>query len=84
MNETFAVRYLCWPRLVPAVFFILLGGGMLGCISKEAAKPAENTAPGKYWTCAMHPQLRQAGPGACPLCGMDLLVVREGHKESKP
>jgi P-type Cu+ transporter len=24
------------------------------------------------WTCPMHPQIRQVGPGSCPLCGMAL------------
>jgi P-type Cu+ transporter len=35
--------------------------------------PPEVAAPeGAIWTCPMHPQIRQAGPGACPLCGMAL------------
>lgn len=25
------------------------------------------------WTCSMHPQVRQAEPGQCPICGMDLI-----------
>ncbi|MHC4278233.1 MAG: efflux RND transporter periplasmic adaptor subunit [Planctomycetota bacterium] len=28
------------------------------------------------WTCSMHPQIRQPGPGKCPLCGMDLIPVK--------
>jgi RND family efflux transporter MFP subunit len=24
------------------------------------------------WTCPMHPEVRQGGPGKCPTCGMDL------------
>lgn len=31
----------------------------------------------KYWTCTMHPSVRAAGPGKCPICGMDLVPVRE-------
>jgi len=27
------------------------------------------------WTCSMHPQIRQPGPGKCPLCAMDLVPV---------
>jgi Cu+-exporting ATPase len=27
---------------------------------------------GTIYTCPMHPQVRQAGPGACPICGMAL------------
>ena len=30
------------------------------------------------WTCAMHPQIRQPNPGACPLCGMDLIPAADG------
>ena len=26
-----------------------------------------------YWTCPMHPQIVQSGPGTCPICGMDLV-----------
>jgi membrane fusion protein, copper/silver efflux system len=27
------------------------------------------------WTCAMHPQIRMAGPGKCPICGMELIPL---------
>jgi Cu+-exporting ATPase len=27
---------------------------------------------GTIYTCPMHPQIRQAGPGSCPICGMAL------------
>ncbi len=27
---------------------------------------------GAIWTCPMHPQIRQVGPGSCPICGMAL------------
>jgi Cu+-exporting ATPase len=33
--------------------------------------PAENEPHGEY-TCPMHPEIRQAGPGSCPKCGMAL------------
>jgi Cu(I)/Ag(I) efflux system membrane fusion protein/cobalt-zinc-cadmium efflux system membrane fusion protein len=26
-----------------------------------------------YWTCPMHPEVVQEGPGTCPKCGMDLV-----------
>ncbi|MEQ3656286.1 MAG: efflux RND transporter periplasmic adaptor subunit [Dokdonia sp.] len=29
----------------------------------------------QLWTCAMHPQIKQAEPGDCPICGMDLIPV---------
>ena len=56
-----------------------------GCRAKFAAgpdsylKPAVTAAPpakpGAIYTCPMHPQIRQAGPGSCPICGMALEPV---------
>jgi P-type Cu+ transporter len=36
------------------------------------AKPAEPVAEGTIYTCPMHPEIRQEGPGSCPICGMAL------------
>ncbi|WP_424361719.1 copper-transporting P-type ATPase [Methylocystis parvus] len=38
----------------------------------EAPTPARPTAEGVIYTCPMHPQIRQLGPGNCPICGMAL------------
>ena len=35
----------------------------------EAPKPANKDA---IFTCPMHPEIRQVGPGSCPICGMAL------------
>ncbi|HEY5611796.1 MAG TPA: heavy metal translocating P-type ATPase, partial [Thermoanaerobaculia bacterium] len=36
-------------------------------------KPAAPAAPaGTIYTCPMHPEVRQVGPGSCPICGMAL------------
>ncbi|HEX6858925.1 MAG TPA: heavy metal translocating P-type ATPase [Caulobacteraceae bacterium] len=51
-----------------------------GCKRKFEADPAkylgerapEPVRPGVIYTCPMHPQIRQEGPGACPICGMAL------------
>jgi P-type Cu+ transporter len=51
-----------------------------GCRAKFAADPARylangdaKTAPeGAVFTCPMHPEIRQIGPGSCPICGMAL------------
>ena len=37
-----------------------------------AAAKAEPVREGAVYTCPMHPQIRQTGPGACPICGMAL------------
>ena len=40
-------------------------------LEPEAA-PSALVPEGAIYTCPMHPQIRQAGPGACPICGMAL------------
>jgi Cu+-exporting ATPase len=35
-------------------------------------KPKEDVPAGTIYTCPMHPEIRQTGPGACPICGMAL------------
>ncbi|MEO7981454.1 MAG: heavy metal translocating P-type ATPase [Sporichthyaceae bacterium] len=47
---------------------IYLGRGL------EAAAPSSESAVTE-WTCPMHPEIRQPGPGACPICGMALEPV---------
>jgi Cu+-exporting ATPase len=60
-----------------------------GCRTKFAADPARypeksptrtDVPEGAIYTCPMHPQIRQTGPGSCPICGMALepeLVTRD-------
>jgi P-type Cu+ transporter len=36
----------------------------------QAVSPAQ--FPGAWYTCPMDPEVRQRGPGACPMCGMAL------------
>ena len=79
-------RWKLW--IAQAVAFVLLGvfvaswfGGssdgpkasttsMMGNSGEEQGKPT-------IWTCSMHPQIRRDGPGSCPICGMDLVPVKE-------
>ncbi|HEV7179710.1 MAG TPA: HAD-IC family P-type ATPase, partial [Candidatus Baltobacteraceae bacterium] len=37
-----------------------------------ALSPAPIERPDAIYTCPMHPEIRQDGPGSCPLCGMAL------------
>ena len=36
------------------------------------AREPEPVAEDSVYTCPMHPQIRQVGPGSCPICGMAL------------
>ena len=38
----------------------------------DAAAPMKDPPEGTIYTCPMHPQIRQPGPGSCPICGMAL------------
>jgi P-type Cu+ transporter len=44
---------------------------------KAGAPPVATAASEVIYTCPMHPEIRQVGPGSCPICGMALepLVV---------
>lgn len=50
------------------------------CRTKFIANPAKYLGPrepepvieGAIYTCPMHPEIRQEGPGSCPICGMAL------------
>jgi P-type Cu+ transporter len=52
------------------------------CMNNFLANPTKYIAPlmpksppipdGAIYTCPMHPQIRQVGPGFCPICGMAL------------
>ncbi len=39
---------------------------------KPNSVPSKPAAEGAIYTCPMHPEIRQNGPGACPICGMAL------------
>jgi P-type Cu+ transporter len=43
-----------------------------GAYLTKPPRPREPAAPGAIYTCPMHPQIRQTGPGSCPICGMAL------------
>ncbi|PXW68303.1 Cu+-exporting ATPase [Blastomonas natatoria] len=52
------------------------------CLTKFTADPGRyiSDSPqlpspvpkGAIWTCPMHPEIQQSGPGSCPICGMAL------------
>ncbi|SOC35658.1 Cu+-exporting ATPase [Rhizobium subbaraonis] len=42
---------------------------------QPSPQPAQDVPEGTAYTCPMHPQIRQIGPGNCPICGMTLEPV---------
>lgn len=63
--------------------FLLASLALLGCKDRgiETKKGGEGPEQEKsgpkieYYTCSMHPFIRQEGPGNCPICGMKLVPV---------
>ncbi|MDT8355981.1 MULTISPECIES: heavy metal translocating P-type ATPase [Acetobacterales] len=41
-------------------------------LEPKKAAPAPVPRKGAIYTCPMHPEIRQEGPGSCPICGMAL------------
>lgn len=66
---------------------LLLGALFFGGSSKTeetTVKSTTETKKAEVWTCSMHPQIRQSGPGHCPICGMDLIPLESSDNLVDP
>lgn len=68
--------------LIPLVLLLVIAAFLIGRTTHAPPRdPAAQSTPTPveaapaFWTCSMHPNVRQPGPGQCPLCGMDLVPV---------
>lgn len=54
-------------------------------LNPATEQKAEAVSEGAIYTCPMHPEIRQVGPGSCPICGMALepLVVSLDQPEDQ-
>ncbi|HKP56076.1 MAG TPA: efflux RND transporter periplasmic adaptor subunit [Polyangiales bacterium] len=50
--------------------------------SQPPASAPEAESDIEYWTCSMHPSVRQPGPGKCPICSMALTPVTKQQKSA--
>ncbi|MES5484880.1 heavy metal translocating P-type ATPase [Bradyrhizobium sp. INPA03-11B] len=87
-EAAFAIDPVCGMKVDPATAkhrFSYKGEGYLFCSGRcrerfeaepeKYLKPREPEPPapaGTIYTCPMHPEVRQVGPGSCPICGMAL------------
>ncbi len=75
--------WIALPMASVAAFF--LGGWILGAPEPGPDQHQAHTHTSKsedsIWTCSMHPQIRQNEPGQCPICGMDLVLVRTDSED---
>lgn len=75
------------------IFYIitLIAGIFLGWLffhspdqKEEKQDLTVETVKSTIWTCAMHPQIRMHEPGKCPICGMDLIPLKQGGTTIDP
>jgi Cu+-exporting ATPase len=52
--------------------------------SPKKSKQASSSSSEAIYTCPMHPEIRQKGPGSCPICGMNLEPLEISLHENSP
>ena len=50
----------------------------------EEAPAASSKEQGATYTCPMHPEVQQSGPGECPKCGMKLVPMQKPSPQAEP
>ncbi len=71
------------PILLVAVG-LFLGWLIFGTGKTSTQEHTHQHEQASDYTCSMHPQIRQAEPGKCPLCGMDLIPVAKNTEQTNP
>lgn len=61
------------------LIIILFSAGIFSTGCNNAEKREQHTEAEVTYTCPMHPQIVQNHPGACPICGMDLVPIDKSH-----
>jgi len=65
------------PKISTTVDGVVYGFCSRPCLAtflrqRNVPSPPSSSPPATEYTCPMHPEVRQAAPGACPICGMAL------------
>ena len=85
-NSSSAGQKNFWARwsVISILIAIFVAGLVLGLLIGSGGGPVGTTSPAStpasnilFWTCSMHPQIKQKGAGRCPICDMDLTPMRE-------
>jgi P-type Cu+ transporter len=70
-------------QAAPAPLTFRRGGSLDAPAQRPVPLPPLTPTDGREYTCPMHPEVRQIGPGSCPICGMALEPV-EASLEEEP
>jgi len=77
------------PFLGVLIVGILIGWLLIGGSGNEKQETlatdhsAMDHAESTIWTCSMHPQIKRDKPGSCPLCGMELIPMKEDEDDAE-
>ena len=64
------------PLVLIIVCFGMFATVFLSSCKHSSTKSTQSAAkPDLYYTCSMHPQVREDHPGKCPICQMDLIAI---------
>jgi membrane fusion protein, copper/silver efflux system len=66
-----------WVILVILLFIVSFGWVGRRVFIHSPSKDHSSMAAYTVWTCSMHPQIRKAQKGKCPICAMDLIPIYE-------
>ncbi|GAB1454574.1 hypothetical protein MASR2M47_46300 [Draconibacterium sp.] len=83
-KDIFSNTYLKAGLLVLAGLFLgwLIFHNSANDVKTTEAEVHEHSATEhQIWTCSMHPQIRKDEPGDCPICGMDLIPLKNSNAE---
>lgn len=80
-ESRFAARLLIFLVVVLVVGSYAIRSPAAADDGKKVSEQAQSSR--KVWTCSMHPQVIQDGPGVCPICHMNLtpVTIKEGTKK---
>ena len=70
------VRYVSLFIVGLLLGWLIFGGSSGSSQTNGEEEHIHAEAEDQVWTCSMHPQIKQDGPGKCPLCGMDLIPLK--------
>lgn len=57
--------------------YLIITASVLFVLASCKSKKTTTVNKDEYYTCSMHPQIMQDKPGTCPICHMDLIVVKK-------
>ncbi len=73
-------------KTIAFITILIIGLLVTGCSTSDSSNNDTKTESmsEELYTCGMHPNVIQEGPGNCPICGMNLTPLNESSDPSEP